>query len=104
MATSDLDIEQLIFELSASLIPPQHAAFEAAARAALAAANCSGIGQAYRLLAPLQRAHWDPPDDLSHAHSGPRHRGGKLSHGPAIDADAATGIKSAKTRWLRGWR
>jgi hypothetical protein len=104
MAISDLDVEQLISELSASLIPPQHAAFEAAARAALAAANCSGIGQAYRLLAPLQRAHWDPPDDLSHAHSGPRHRGGKLSRGPAIDEDAATGIKSAKTRWLRGWR
>ena len=104
MATSDLDIEQLISELSASLIPPQHAAFEAAARAALAAANCSGIGQAYRLLAPLQRAHWDPPDDLSHAHSGPRHRGGKLSRGPAIDADAATGIKSARSRWMRGWR
>jgi hypothetical protein len=80
------------------------AAFEAAARDALAAASCSGPGAAYRLIGPLQRQFFDPPDDLSIAHSGPRHRGGKLSRGPAIDADAATGIKSAKTRWLRGWR
>ena len=104
MATSDLDIEQLISELSASLIPPQHAAFEAAARDALEAARCSGPGAAYRLIGPLQRQFFDPPDDLHLAHSGPRHRGGKLSRGPAIDEDAATGIKSAKTRWLRGWR
>ena len=104
MATSDLDVEQLIFELGASLAPPQRTAFEAAARAALAAVGCSGCGAAYRVLAPLQRGYWDPPDDLHLAHAGPRHRGGKLSRGPALDEDAATGIKSAKTRWLRGWR
>jgi len=63
MATFNLDVELLISELSASLTPPQHAAFEAAARAALAAANCSGCGAAYRVLAPLQRGFWDPPDD-----------------------------------------
>src|SRR5262249_49058431 len=63
MATSDLDVEQLISELSASLTPPQRYAFLAAARAALAAAGCLGCGAAYRLLVPLQRSFWDPPDD-----------------------------------------
>jgi len=62
MATSD-DIELLISELSASLTPPQRHAFLDAARAALAAAGCSGIGAAYRVLVPIQRLHWDPPDD-----------------------------------------
>jgi len=63
MATSNLDVEQLIHELGASLTRFQRVAFEEAARTALAAANCTGIGQAYRLLVPLQRLHWDPPDD-----------------------------------------
>jgi len=49
VATSD-DVELLISELSASLTPPQRHAFLAAARAALAAAGCSGCGAAYRLL------------------------------------------------------
>jgi len=50
VATSD-DVELLISELSASLAPSQqHYAFEAAARAVLAATNCSGCGAAYRLL------------------------------------------------------
>jgi len=105
MATSsDFDPDVLISELSSSLIPPQRAAFEAAARDALEAAGCSGIGAAYRLLAPLQRQHFDPPDDISLAHSGPRHRGGKLSRGAPISADSAIGRKTARSRWLRGWR
>jgi hypothetical protein len=62
VATSE-DVELLISELSASLTPPQRHAFLAAARAALAAAGCSGCGAAYRVLVPIQRAHWDPPDD-----------------------------------------
>jgi hypothetical protein len=62
MATSDIDVEQLISELSASLLPFQRTAFETAARAALVAAGCSGCGAAYRLIGPLQRAFWDPPD------------------------------------------
>src|SRR5262249_45073966 len=78
MATSSADIEQLILELSASLVPPQRSAFDAAARAALAAAGCSGCGAAYRVLAPLQRAYFDPPDDQRTAHV-PRHnRSSKL--------------------------
>jgi hypothetical protein len=59
----DPALDALIFELAASLDRPQRAAFEAAARAALAAAGCSGCGAAYRVLAPLQRGFWDPPDD-----------------------------------------
>ena len=57
------EIDALLAELAASLAPPQRAAFEAAARAALAAAQCSGCGAAYRVLAPLQRGYWDPPSD-----------------------------------------
>jgi hypothetical protein len=88
MATSDLDIELLICELSASLAPPQRAAFEAAARAALAAAGCSGCGAAYRLLGPLQRAYWDPPADDRQANTGARHhRPSKLVQAEAIGTD-----------------
>src|SRR5262249_56118569 len=57
------EIDALLAELAASLAPPQRAAFEAAARAAVAAAQCSGCGAAYRVLAPLQRGYWDPPSD-----------------------------------------
>ena len=44
------DVDTLISELSASLEPPQHAAFEAAARSALAGLDCAGPGLAYRIL------------------------------------------------------
>jgi hypothetical protein len=84
MATSDIDVEQLISELSASLLPFQRTAFETAARAALVAAGCSGCGAAYRLIGPLQRAFWDPPPDDRLANAGARHRGGKLADGPPI--------------------
>jgi hypothetical protein len=73
VATSE-DVELLISELSASLTPPQRHAFLVAARAALAAAGCSGCGAAYRLLAPLQRSFWDAPPD-TRALAGPRHHG-----------------------------
>jgi len=87
VATSD-DVELLISELSASLAPPQRYAFLAAARAALAAAGCSGCGAAYRVLAPLQRGFWDPPAD-TRALAGPRHHGrrSKLIEAPAVGAD-----------------
>jgi hypothetical protein len=39
VATCDLDVELLISELSASLTPPRHAAFEATSRTALAMAR-----------------------------------------------------------------
>jgi len=104
VATSD-DVELLIFELSASLIPPQRTAFEAAAHAALAVAGCSGCGAAYRVLAQLQRAYWDPPADDRLAHSGARHqRSSKLADGPPLDEDSARGRASTRSRWMRGWR
>ena len=90
MATFNLDVELLISELSASLTPPQHAAFEAAARAALAAVNCSGCGAAYRVIAPLQRQFFDPPPDDRLAHTGARHhRPSKLIDAPALGEDSA---------------
>jgi hypothetical protein len=87
MATSDIDVELLISELSASLALPQRIAFEAAARAALAVANCSGCGAAYRVLAPLQRSFWDPPpDDMRR--EGARHlRPSKLASAEPIGAE-----------------
>jgi hypothetical protein len=89
------EISELLCELGASLAPAQRVAFEAAARAALAAANCSGCGAAYRLLAPLQRGHWDPPADDRQANLGARHhRSSKLANGPPIGAeDPRTGAR-----------
>jgi hypothetical protein len=87
VATSDLDVEQLIHELGASLARPQRAAFEAAARAALAAANCSGIGAAYRLIGPLQRVFWDPPSDDMRREGARHNRSSKLIAGEPIGAD-----------------
>jgi hypothetical protein len=84
--STDIDVDSLILELAASLVPPQRAAFEVAARAALVAVNCSGVGAAYRVLAPLQRGFWDPPPD-TRAIAGPHHRGGKLVSGPPIGSD-----------------
>jgi hypothetical protein len=66
------EIDELVQQLSASLVPPQHNAFIAAARTALAAIPCIGPGSAYRILAPLQRQFFDPPDD-ARAAAGPRH-------------------------------
>jgi len=87
VATSD-DVELLISELAASLIPPQRYAFLDAARAALAAVGCSGCGAAYRILGPLQRAYWDPPPDDRMANTGARHyRESKLQALPAVGAD-----------------
>ena len=96
MATSySAEIDALLIELAASLVPPQRAAFEAAARAALAAAGCSGCGAAYRVLAPLQRGYWDPPSD-DMRREGARHlRPSKLASAEPIGAeDPRTGRRS----------
>jgi len=87
MATSySAEIDALLIELAASLVPPQRAAFEAAARVALAAAGCSGCGAAYRVLAPLQRGYWDPPSD-DMRREGARHlRPSKLASAEPIGA------------------
>lgn len=95
MATS-YEIDALLAELAASLAPPQRAAFEAAAHAALEATGCSGSGAAYRVLAPLQRGYWDPPSDRSTnaPHGIGSRRPSKLTDGPPIGAeDPRTGAR-----------
>jgi hypothetical protein len=84
LASYDPAFDALISELSASL--DQRAAFEAAARAALAAAGCSGCGAAYRVLAPLQRGYWDPPPDprVGEPRGAGNRRPSKLMAGPPI--------------------
>src|SRR5262245_54901790 len=82
------EIDGLLTELAASLEPPKRTAFQEAGRLALAAAGCSGMGAAYRVLAPLQRAYWDPPADDRQANTGARHyRESKLAAGPPIGSD-----------------
>jgi hypothetical protein len=98
------DLDALIVELGAALSPSARDAFELAARDILQAADCSGVGAGYRLLRDVQRRHWDPPPDDARAYGARHQRSSKLADGPAIGADTATGRKSAKTRWLRGWR
>jgi hypothetical protein len=63
MSCDDYDVETLIIQLSASLPPAQSVAFIAAARSALAGVACLGPGVAYRILAQIQRRHFDPPLD-----------------------------------------
>jgi hypothetical protein len=84
MATSDTDIEQLISELGASLIPPQRTAFAAAAQVALQ--GCSGPGAAYRVLRDLQRLHFDPPSDARAIMGARHHRASKLTRAEPIGA------------------
>jgi hypothetical protein len=84
---SSLDeIDSLVSELSASL-PRQHAAFEAAARSALAGLDCAGPGLAYRTLVPIQRAHFDPPTDARVIAGARHHHPNKLNSLPPIGED-----------------
>jgi hypothetical protein len=82
----DADPDALITRLAGPLLPADRAAFRAAAEAALAGISCSGPGAAYRVVAALQRAYFDPPPDR-YAHAGPRPRPSKLSNGPPIGRD-----------------
>src|SRR5262249_51075955 len=81
------EIDGILIELSASLEKARRVAFVEAARAALAGVPGLGPGAAYRLLVPIQRAHWDPPaDDMRR--EGARHlRSSKLADGPPIGAE-----------------
>jgi hypothetical protein len=89
MPATSAEIDALLIELAASLTPPQRAAFEAAARAALDAAGCSGCGAAYRVLAPLQRGYWDPPVDT-------RHMGARPSGASRLCADVPIGASDPR--------
>jgi hypothetical protein len=57
------DINALIYQLAASLPPPQYTAFIAAAHRALAGVPNLGVGSAYRALAELQRNYFTPAPD-----------------------------------------
>jgi hypothetical protein len=82
---SSPEIDQLVCELGCSLAPAQRLAFEDAARAALAAVPCLGVGAAYRILADLQRLFFDPPLDVGRPATGPRfYNTSRLRDGPAI--------------------
>src|SRR5215469_754071 len=61
--TDDLDSDALISRLAGPLSPPARAAFRAAAEDALTRVPCWGEGAAYRAVASLQRAFFDPPTD-----------------------------------------
>jgi hypothetical protein len=82
----DADPEILISRLAGPLAPADRAAFRRAAEAALAALPCAGEGIIYRIVAPLQRAYFDPPDDRRAGwdiEQEPRHS--KLRDAPAIE-------------------
>jgi hypothetical protein len=81
-----IEFDELVSELAAPLEPPHRAAFISAAERALAGLNCAGLGLAYRLLAPIQRAHFDPPADRV-AYGPNHHKCSKLIAAPAIGAD-----------------
>jgi hypothetical protein len=61
--TDDLDSDALISRLAGPLSPPARAAFRAAAEDALSRVPCWGEGAAYRAVASLQRAFFDPPSE-----------------------------------------
>jgi len=96
------DVDLLLSELSASLAPPQYAAFLVAARAALANVPCLGPGNAFRLLATLQRSYFAPPPDARHANLGARHyRPSKLTAAPPIGAEDPRATGRARAQWAR---
>jgi hypothetical protein len=86
-APYDPQLDELIFELSVSLEKPARFEFVVAARAAVAALPYPGLGAAYRVLMPLQRQYFDPPDDTRVAHGPRRYRGNKLSAAEPIGTD-----------------
>ena len=96
------DIDSLISELAAPLEPPDRAAFVSAAESALAGLNCAGVGLAYRLLVPIQRAHFDPPADVRIANVGARHyRPNKLSLLPPVGAEDPRAVGRQRAQWAR---
>jgi hypothetical protein len=61
MSIPDDDVDTLISRLSRPLEPADRPAFEAAARATVAALPDPGPGSIYRALKPIQREHFAPP-------------------------------------------
>jgi hypothetical protein len=85
--TDDLDSDALISRLAGPLSPSARAAFRAAAEDALSRVPCWGEGAAYRAVASLQRAFFDPPSE-GRAHWDIQRelgQGSKLKVKPAIE-------------------
>jgi hypothetical protein len=83
---NDLDPEALISRLAGPLSPPARAAFRAAAEDALTRVPCWGEGAAYRAVAGLQRAFFDPPSEgRAHWDIQQELRPTKLKAAPAIE-------------------
>jgi hypothetical protein len=98
------EVDLLVVQLAASLEPPQHAAFIDAARVILADIPCLGPGSAYRVLVPLQRRFFDPPDDAVEAHAPKHYRAGrtKLAVLPPIGAaEDPRSIGRRRAEWAR---
>jgi len=95
------EVDLLVVQLAASLEPPQYAAFIDAARTALADIPCLGPGSAYRILVPLQRRFFDPPEDR--VAYGPQHyrRPTKLSSLPPVGIEDARGTARRLAMWAR---
>jgi hypothetical protein len=87
--SADIDIHSLIWELAASLVPPQRSGFLDAAHAVLGEIDCNhlGPGLVYRRLRDLQRRYFDPPSDGRTVTGARHHRISKLAEGPPIGAD-----------------
>jgi len=99
ISTLDFDADALIYAFAYPLSPPQAAAFIVAARRALAGIDCLGPGLAHRILASVQRAHWDPPSD-DMRHEGARHqRRSKLTEAAPIGEVREDRARQAL--WLR---
>ncbi len=82
----DADPDILISRLAGPLEPAARVAFRRAAEEALAALPCAGEGIIYRIVAPLQRAYFDPPDDRRAGwHVEQDYRASKLKAAPAIE-------------------
>jgi hypothetical protein len=86
--SDDIDVDLLISKLAGPLEPAARAAFRRAAEEALARVPCMGPGSAYRAVAVLQRAFFDPPDDhratwdiLHKGHNSKLAQGPPLEHG-----------------------
>jgi hypothetical protein len=84
----DIDPDALISRLAGPLAPSVRPAFRQAAEDALARIPCLGAGAAYRAIAALQRAFFDPPDGYRAAWGIEREpRNSKLTKAPPIERD-----------------
>ena len=94
----DIDSDALISRLAGPLEPDARRAFRVAAEDALARVPCWGEGAAYRAVAALQRAYFNPPAVAHEAWNGGNPRVSKLRSAPPL----AQGRDRRYTRRLVG--